>query len=93
MNLYVSLSRYCAALFIYRRWIAAISVLLAVTIGAGALRIERTPNNRVFFGNNNPELASFRNLEATYSEANQVLVAIAAKNGPVPEEVGDIAAE
>ena len=81
MNLYVSLSRYCTALFVYRRWIAAISVLLAISVGAGALRLERTPNNRVFFGAKNPELASFQNLEATYSETNQVLVAIAATNG------------
>ena len=77
MNLYVSLSRYCTAIFVYRRWIAVVSVLLAIIVGAGALRLESTPNNRVFFGANNPELAAFQNLEATYSEANQVLIAIA----------------
>ena len=93
MKLYVSLSRYCNLLFVHRRWIAAISVLLALVVGAGALRLERTPNNRVFFGESNPELASFQDLEATYSETNQVLIAIAAKDGDVfsPERLAILA--
>ena len=93
MNLYVSLSRYCTAIFVHRRWIVAVSVLLAIIVGAGALRLESTPNNRVFFGANNPELAAFQNLEATYSEANQVLIAIAAADGDMftPERLAILA--
>ena len=93
MKLYVSLSRYCNVLFVYRRWIAAISVLFAVAVGAGALQLERTSNNRVFFGTNNPELAAFQDLEATYSETNQILIAIAAKDGDMfsPERLAVLA--
>jgi predicted RND superfamily exporter protein/7-keto-8-aminopelargonate synthetase-like enzyme len=75
--------RYCQ--FIHRnRWpVILLSILMVAVLGMGAAGLKTTNDNRVFFGPENPELQALERFEATYTESNDVLVAIAPKSGNV----------
>jgi len=67
-----------------RRWwiiLATVVALLAAASGARFLRINN--DTRVFFSKENPQLQALETLENTYTKDNNVLFAIAPKDGKV----------
>ncbi len=74
---------YCDYLLRNRWIVAALSLLICFSVSAGALQLRTTPDNRVFFGESNPDLKAFEMLEAAYREGNDVLIAVAPASGDV----------
>ncbi|MCG8409303.1 MAG: MMPL family transporter, partial [Phycisphaerales bacterium] len=79
----VSIHRYCEVIHQFRWLFILFSLAFASAMGAGAVHLKSTTDNRVFFGPENPELKAFEALEATYTERNDVLIALAPKSGNV----------
>ena len=62
------------------RWpIIALTLLFVVFMAAGGQYIKISNDSRIFFSEDNPQLIAFEALEATYTEANTVLIAVAPK--------------
>ena len=66
--------------YAYGQWIVthakkvvAVSLLLAISATAGMYRLKNNADNRVFFGENNPQLLALESLEATYTKTDNVL--------------------
>ncbi len=59
------------------RWLVLVGVVV-MTIGAGAgmSKLEFAANYRTFFSEENPELAAFENLQATYTKNDNILFVI-----------------
>ena len=74
---------YCDFLLRYRWLVVVASVLICLAISAGGLHLRTTPDNRVFFGENNPDLKAFETLEGAYRESNDVLIAVAPARGGI----------
>lgn len=74
---------YCDFLLRYRWFVAVVSVLVCLGISVGALQLRTTPDNRVFFGESNPDLKAFETLEAAYRQGNDVLIAVAPTTGEI----------
>ena len=68
------------------RWLVLIGVVV-MTFGAGTgmSKLEFSANYRIFFSDENPELAAFENLQATYTKNDNILFVIE------PENEGDTA--
>ena len=68
------------------RWLVLVGVVV-MTFGAGAgmSKLEFSANYRTFFSDENPELAAFENLQATYTKNDNILFVIE------PENEGDTA--
>ncbi len=78
-----SVVRY-AYLVLRLRWVIIILTLGAVFgLGYGAQYINFSTDYRYFFGDDNPELNAFEELQNTYTKNDNVLIAIAPKNGDV----------
>lgn len=58
-----------------------ISIVLALVASAGMSRLTSNPDNRVFFGKDNPQLQALEALENTYSKTDNVFIALAPKEG------------
>ena len=71
--------------FILRnKWITVILVLLWIAaMGAGARLLTFTNDYRVFFGEDNPQLTAFENLQDTYSKNDNVTFVLAPNDGQV----------
>jgi predicted RND superfamily exporter protein len=69
---FMAIDRFAAAFtrrVIARRWrVIVFSLVLAVTAGSGASKLEFSTNYRVFFSDANPELQAFENLQNTYTK-------------------------
>lgn len=72
----------------YGRWIVrhaklvlVLASLVALLASAGMVRLTSNPDNRVFFGENNPELQALEALENTYSKTDNVFIALAPASG------------
>ena len=62
------------------RWpIMALTVVFVVFMAAGGQYLKISNDSRIFFSEDNPQLLAFEALEATYTEANTVLIAVAPK--------------
>jgi len=62
------------------RWpILGLTVLFVVVMAAGGQYLKISNDSRIFFSKDNPQLIAFEALEATYTEANTVLIAVARK--------------
>lgn len=63
------------------RWLVLIGVVV-MTFGAGAgmSKLEFAANYRTFFSDENPELAAFENLQATYTKNDNILFVIEPEN-------------
>ncbi len=71
-------------IFLRRPWLTiavALPVMGLMTVGVRDIAI--TNDYRMMFGEDNPELAAFDELENTYSESNRALIAIAPRDGDV----------
>jgi len=68
------------------RWLAiALSLLIVIACGAGMSRLTLTNDYEVFFGEDNPQLAAFKNLQDVYTKNDNLLIMLAPKNGQVFE--------
>ena len=71
-------------LVVRRRWWIIVATVLIVAVAAGGIRFLTFNNDmRVFFSKQNPQLKALEALENTYNKTNNVLFAIAPKNGDV----------
>ena len=63
------------------RWLVLVGVVV-MTFGAGAgmSKLEFSANYRTFFSDENPELAAFENLQATYTKNDNILFVIESEN-------------
>ncbi|MDP6817877.1 MAG: efflux RND transporter permease subunit [Alphaproteobacteria bacterium] len=63
------------------RWpILALTILFVTAMAAGGQYLKISNDSRIFFSEDNPQLIAFEALEATYTEANTVLIAVAPKD-------------
>ena len=67
----------------YRWWIILLVPLLVVAAASGARHLTFTTDYRVFFGDDNPQLQAFEALQNTYTKNDNVMFAIAPKDGKV----------
>ncbi len=66
------------------RWLIIIATLAFVALAAsGGKNLIFTNDYRVFFGEDNPELLAFDNMEQTYSKNDNVMFVLAPKSGDV----------
>lgn len=64
------------------RWFVLVASVIAVAaISAGLPRLNYTTDSRVFFGETNPHRIAFEALEARFTEANEILIALAPDDG------------
>ena len=71
--------------FIIRHKITTVilSVLMIMAMGFGAQYLTFTNDYRVFFGEDNPQLVAFENLQDTYSKNDNVMFLLVPKDGKV----------
>ena len=63
------------------RWpILVLTILFVLVMAAGGQYLKISNDSRIFFSEDNPQLIAFEALEATYTESNTVLIAVAPKN-------------
>ena len=63
------------------RWpIIAASVLLVAAAGSGVLFLEFSPDHRIYFAKDNPQLLALEAMERTYGESGNVFFAVAPEN-------------
>lgn len=73
-----------AEIIIRFKWLTVLlSVLWVVAMGAGAQYLTFTNDYRVFFGEDNPQLLAFENIQDTYSRSDNVMLLLAPKGGKV----------
>ena len=83
MNTPLLLDRYIE-IILRRRWVViALATLVMLAVTGGVRFIGVTNDYRSLFDEGNPQLAAFDALEATYTETNTALIAIAPREGPV----------
>ena len=71
--------------FIIRfKWLSVLfSIAWVALMGAGAQHLTFTNDYRVFFGEDNPQLVAFENIQDTYSRSDNVMLLLAPKDGEV----------
>jgi len=71
--------------FIIRfKWLTVLfSVIWVMLMGAGAQYLTFTNDYRVFFGEDNPQLLAFENIQNTYSRSDNAMLLLVPKNGEV----------
>lgn len=71
--------------FIIRyRWLAVLlTILWVMAMGAGAQYLTFTNDYRVFFGDDNPQLVAFENIQDTYSRSDNAMLLLSPKDGEV----------
>lgn len=65
----------------YRWWVILASLALLFTSLNGARFLEFSSNYRVYFSDQNPELRTFENFQATYTKNDNILFVLKAKEG------------
>ena len=63
--------------------VIALSILLIIVPGTGLSKLYFDASYRVYFGEDNPQLADLEAIEAIYTENHNVLIVVAPKNGDV----------
>lgn len=67
----------------YRVITVILSIIAVMAMGAGARNLTFTNDYRVFFGEDNPQLVAFENLQDTYSKNDNVMFVLVPKDGKV----------
>ena len=82
-----------ARAIIHLRYLIIVATLLVVaSLGSGVRSIQFTNDYRVFFGQDNPQLAAFEDLQDTYTKNDNVLIMLAPHDGRVftPENLAAV---
>ena len=69
----------------HAKLVVLVSLVLALLATAGISKLTNNPDNRVFFGENNPQLQALENLENTYTRTDNVFIALEPKSGTVAD--------
>lgn len=73
-----------AEFVVAKRWyILAASLLLVMGLGSGAQHLTFNNDYRVFFGEDNPQLKAFDDMQATYTKDDNIFIVLAPKDGNV----------
>ena len=75
--------RYFDFILRYRWRVLALATLIMLAVAAGVPGITVSSSYRVLFGEDNPHLLAFDNLQDTYSASRSALIAIAPRDGSV----------
>ncbi|OED40109.1 hypothetical protein AB833_12525 [Chromatiales bacterium (ex Bugula neritina AB1)] len=67
----------------HARAVFAVSLILTLVAMAGMSKLQNNPDNRVFFGKDNPQLQALELLEETYTRTDNVFIALAPSSGEV----------
>ena len=74
------MERFGAGVLRWRWPILVLTILFVLVMAAGGQYLKISNDSRIFFSEDNPQLIAFEALEATYTESNTVLIAVAPKN-------------
>ena len=78
------MTRTLAELLVRWRWLFAVAALLLAIVAASGARFLGFSNDyRVFFGEDNPQLLAFENLQNTYTKSDNVLFVLAPADGKI----------
>ncbi len=75
--------RYTGAILRNRWWVVFVTIGAGILLAAGATKLTIRGDYRYNFGENNPQLAAFEALQATYTKSDSVLFAVLPKDGDV----------
>ncbi len=75
--------RYAQWLIRWRFLVLTLSILAVVSLASGTAYITFTNDYRVFFGEDNPQLKAFENLQDTYTKTDNLLFMLEPKSGNV----------
>jgi predicted RND superfamily exporter protein len=75
--------RYGNLILRYRWFVIPVAIGIVLLMAAGGQSLKITNDSRVFFSDDNPQLLALEALERTFTESNNVLIAIAPKDGNV----------
>ncbi|PCJ60610.1 MAG: RND transporter [Planctomycetota bacterium] len=75
--------RFTRVILKWKYLVALIAILGAVAIGSGAQHLSFSTNYRDFFGEDNPQLRAFEEMQNVYTKDDNVLFAIEAKEGDI----------
>ena len=64
-------------------WVLLFSLIFVGLSGTGLTKLEFVNNYRVFFGEENPQLLAFDELQNTYSKSDNVMILVEPANGDV----------
>lgn len=67
----------------FRWWIILVTLLFVAAAASGARFLDFSSDYRVFFSKENPQLQAFDALQNTYTKNDNVMIALASKNGEV----------
>ncbi|MCZ6512957.1 MAG: RND family transporter, partial [Nitrospinae bacterium] len=67
----------------FRWWIILVTLLFVAVAASGARFLDFSSDYRVFFSDENPQLQAFDALQNTYTKNDNVMIAVAPKNGRV----------
>ena len=76
-----SVATYGELILQYPKLVLIIGLILALIASSGMARLASTPDNRVFFGKDNPHLQALEALEDTYTKTDNVFIAMAPVDG------------
>ena len=78
------MTRTLAELLVRWRWLLAVAALLLAVVSASGARFLGFSNDyRIFFGEENPQLLAFENLQNTYTKSDNVLFVLAPADGKI----------
>ena len=67
----------------YPWWVLLCNLLLAIVLSAGLSKLYFRGDYRIFFADDNPQLLAFEQMQAEFNKSDNMLLAIASKNGDV----------
>ena len=76
-------TRYAEGIIRFKWLVVLVSVLCVLAMGYGAQFLKFTNDYRVFFGEDNPQLQAFENLQDTYSKNDNVMMVLVPEDGNV----------
>lgn len=76
-------SRYTALLIQQPLWFLCVPLMLALLAFGGLAKLTSTPDNRIFFSEDNPQLQALEAMEATFAKSDNAFIAVEAKNGTI----------
>ncbi|MFT5659167.1 MAG: putative RND superfamily exporter protein, partial [Gammaproteobacteria bacterium] len=75
--------RYAEFIIRHKALAVLFSLIMIAVMGAGARHLTFTNDYRVFFGEDNPQLVAFENIQDTYSKNDNVMLLLVPESGQV----------